>query len=436
MANSTVQLQQLIDDARCYPEIVTALPAIPGSVSQPALQIADRVMRALLAQDLPWKWNRNLVPRFIVVPLQQDYVTNVTDMAWVENGQGIDVNNTANPKPVWPVRAVRDGTTTWWQGDARFQSFTWIPNPLALTWTWQPSTTIPCGYGVASPAASPIQQTRDVNGVLLFIDSSSMNLTINSPGFSGTPFSFPSGPLSAGTNSPLCLLTSSIPVPTGTIVTISGKTGLWAAINGPWRATQISQTQFSIPVDTTLFGSFGSAGSGTFTTGPYGTTGTAIPIATSTTPGTLVQDGSVVWTVADPNAYAIRFTPIPPPGGITYVYQLWYQMKPPKFTSADQTLAPVPDEMYDVFLEGFIAYASDNSNDPKVREKAPTRKAEWITKIREKLMSFDREANNTSIVPAQSIDSRGGGSLMGVGGSSLPWPSGIGPVGAGNPYFY
>lgn len=435
MANSSISLRQIVQDARAYPDVATTLPSIAGSAFNPALQLADRVMRATLSADLAWKWNRAETPRFLVVPLQQDYITNVTNMAWVESGQSIDVNNTANPKPIWDVQAVRDLGPTWWQGDARFQSFTWIPNNLATFGQWAAQTVYPCGYGVASPAPSPIQQILDVNGNILFIDSSSLNLTQNSPGFSGTPFTFPSGTISAGSNSVLCFLTASIPVPSGTIVTISGKTGLWAAINGSWRATQISQTMFSIPVDSTLFGSFGATG--TFTTGPYGTTGTTVPSANSNVPGTLVQDGTVVWTVADPNAYCIRFSPVPPPGGLCYLYQIWYQMKPPKFTSLEQTLTPIPDEMYDLFLDGFLIKARENSPDPDARKRSTVDIVTWEANLKKKLISFDREANNISIVPAQTIDGRGGGS--GGYGGSLPWPSGTAgpgsPYGAGNPYY-
>jgi len=38
------------------------------------------------------------------------------------------------------------------------------------------------------------------------------------------------------------------------MVTISGGTGAWAAVNGTWKATYINGTSFSIPVDTTAFG--------------------------------------------------------------------------------------------------------------------------------------------------------------------------------------
>jgi hypothetical protein len=140
--------------------------------------------------------------------------------------------------------------------------------------------------------------------------------------------------------------------------------------------------------------------------------------------------------VADPEAYAIRFAPVPPAGGICYLYDIWYQKKPPKFTSASQKLTPIPDEMYDLFLQGFIAYARDNSPDPAARAKGGEEQAKWMLAVKNKMISFDREPTENAVVPGCSIEARGGGG--GYGSTSLPWPAGAGllPFGAGNPYNY
>jgi hypothetical protein len=445
---SSVTLQNLVDDGRCYPDIVSVLTSIPGSVGQPAYQIADRTMRAILSSDFNWKWNRTNLPPFLVVPLQQDYVTSVTNLAWCEAGQAVDINNTSNPKPQWQVRAVRDLYPVWEQGDARGEAFTWIPNNQATMWQWLPNTVIPNGYGTASPQPSPIQQFIDVNGNILYINSASLNLTISSPGISGGGQSIPlpSGSITAGLNNNPVVLTSATPVRTGTIVTITGAANVgsshWVTLNGSWTATQVGGTSFSVPLDATGFNSFVSQSGVNFTSGPYGTTGTTQPSApANSAAGTLVQDGTVIWTVADPNGYAIRFVPIAPPGGITYLFNIWYQQKPPRFgpppagTGPDQTLSPVPDEMYDLFLEGFIAYARDNSVDAAARAKGPQSRLDWKIKLDEKLRAGDREPTQISVVPAQSIDYRGGGGSWPFGGS-LPWPIGNLPQGAGNPFGY
>lgn len=439
MALSSFSMQDLIDECRLYPETQSALPGSPGSVWKPAFQMGNRVMRAILQPAFNWKWNRTFMPKFLSVALQQDYVTNVTDCAWVESGQGIDVNNTANPKPIYQVRAVRDLPPTWWQGSAQAQLFTWIPNRQATMWAWLPSTAIAGGYGTAQTPVSPIQQFTDVNNNILYIDSSSLNLSIQSTGVSGSTIALPSGSYASGTfasNANPCVFTvsASAVLPTGTIINITGGTLGWTGINSSFKVTQLSGTTYSIPVDSTSFGSFFGGGvTASYTTGPYGTTGTSQPKASaSAAAGTLVVDGTVVWTVADPEAYAIRFVPVPPNGGVCYLYDLWYQKKPPKFTSASQKLTPIPDEMYDLFLQGFIAFARENSTDPKARSKAGEDQVKWLELVKAKLISFDREPTETAVVPGSSFDSRGGGVGNWQGGC-LPWQSNF-PSGAGNVY--
>lgn len=44
------------------------------------------------------------------------------------------------------------------------------------------------------------------------------------------------------------------------VIKITGATGNWAGINGVWKATPTSADAFSIPVDSTTFGTYGTAG--------------------------------------------------------------------------------------------------------------------------------------------------------------------------------
>lgn len=192
---STLTVQKVGDQFRVYPELIPLL-GVPGLTREPAITIANDVMQKMLAQNMDWKWNRAYVPTFLTVALQQDYVTSVTDLGWLEQGWRIDINNSTNngnlaPKPIFTMEAVRDLIQTSSPNNPFNLSF--IPNSLAFLGTWTANTAIGCGYGVAQTPISPIQQFMDVNGNILYINSNSLGLGINSPGFTGTPITLPPG---------------------------------------------------------------------------------------------------------------------------------------------------------------------------------------------------------------------------------------------------
>lgn len=184
--SSTLSIQKLIDPLSTYPE-VQLFNSTGGFGSQPALSFANDVLSRMLAQPFNWKWNRAYVPTFLTVSLQQDYVTNVTDMGWLEQAWRLDINNTVTPKPYFTMESVRDLGQTSFQANPF--NISYIPNALATMGSWQANTAYGCGYGQASVPASPIQQFIDANGNILFINSNSLGLSLNSPGYSGTPIS-------------------------------------------------------------------------------------------------------------------------------------------------------------------------------------------------------------------------------------------------------
>ena len=47
------------------------------------------------------------------------------------------------------------------------------------------------------------------------------------------------------------------------------------------------------------------------------------------TPGTLIEDNTVIWTVADPDGYAIRLFPMPALNGLCWWINCQYQVAPP-----------------------------------------------------------------------------------------------------------
>lgn len=162
-----LKIRDYIDQIRAYPQVVPVLSTSPGT--EPALSIANDVIQIMLAQTLPWKFNRAAAPPFLTVALQQDYITSITDLTWVEQGWRIDINNTSIPKPVFSLEMVRDIQQVFWQS-VPYQ-VSWIPNSLAIYGTWQSNTLYPTGLGASQTPVSPIQQFIDKNGNFLFVST-------------------------------------------------------------------------------------------------------------------------------------------------------------------------------------------------------------------------------------------------------------------------
>lgn len=345
---TTITVQQIVTSARAYPELVPVL-GVSGLTQEPAITIANDIMQKILAQNLDWKWNRQYVPSILTVALQQDYVTQVTDVGWLEGAWRIDINNSTNngnlaPKPVFTMESVRDLGQTSTQNHPFNLSY--IPNSLAFMGQWLPNTAYGCAYGVAQTPISPIQQFIDANGNILYIDSTVLGLSINSPGFTGQPIVLPPN-------------------------------------------------------------------------SPYGVSGDTQPLLPpNSPPGTTVVDGTVTWTVANPNGYAMRMAPLPAQSGLAWLVVPVYQKKPPKLTSLQNLIAPIPDEYAYLFRQGFIAMCKEHAGSKDALESYQ----KWEEAIFTALRAGDREREEAVFYPSQGI--MGGG----------PWRSGM-PVGPGWPFW-
>jgi hypothetical protein len=351
---STTTLQSIVTAIRSYPELTPVL-GTTGYTQQPALSIANRVLQKILASGLNWKWNRNYVNvtngvgGILTVALQQDYVTQTTDLGWLEQGWRIDINNSTNsgntsPKPIFSCETIRDSAQTSYQANPFNISF--IPNTLAFMGQWQANTVYGCGYGVAQVPITPIQQFYDKNGNILYLDSTTLGLNINSPGFAGTPIVLP-------------------------------------------------------------------------TPNPYGTSGSTKPFAAANSPaGTQVTDGTVTWTVADPNGYAIRLTPLAAYSGLAWLVIPVYQKKPTILTNLTNII-PIPDEMIYLFVDGFLAGCRDHADSSKYGEAYRV----WEESLVTFLKAGDRELDETTFYPSEGL-SGGGAARMGI------------PLGAANPFGY
>lgn len=354
-SNSTT-VQQLINEMRVYPEFTPVL-GVSGYIQYPMLTICNDLLQRILAENMPWKWNRQFAPAILTVALQQDYVTSLTDIGWLENCTMIDINNSTNngnraPKPIFIMEAIRDQQQTSYQG--RPFDINFVPNSQAVFGQWQANTDYGCGFGVSQIPITPIQQFIDQNGNILYINSTVLGLNLNSPGFNGQPITLPPN-------------------------------------------------------------------------SPYGVSGDTEPYApANATPGATVQDGTVVWTVADPNGFAIRVAPLPAFSGLAWLLQPIYQIKPPILQNLKDTISPIPPEMNYLFRRGVRAMLYDHAGS----SKAAAAYVKWEEDLMVAVRSADRQTEGFSMVPGQSIMGGGGGY---AGGAGIGWGGNI-SVGPAWPY--
>lgn len=155
------------------------------------------------------------------------------------------------------------------------------------------------------------------------------------------------------------------------------------------------------------------------TPNPYGISGSVQPIAPpNAAAGLQVTDGTVTWTVAPQNGYAVRVAPLPAFSGLAWLMCPVYQKKPPVFTSLQQTLDPLPDDVVYLFRQGFIAACYVHTGSPQ----APAAYQKWEEDLMIYLRSGDRERDDSCFYPSEGLTS---------GGSS--YAGGL-PVGPGFPF--
>lgn len=145
----------------------------------------------------------------------------------------------------------------------------------------------------------------------------------------------------------------------------------------------------------------------------YGVTGDTAPVAPPWPDGTApppnypagvkIQDGTCVWTVANPDAQGFRFNPMPPSGGQVWLARLWAQFKAPTFTTLQQLLNPIPDDESKWFRDGCIAYAHRYSANPTVKARYLPMKQEWVRAMEAETIKNDREDESKGFFPDKSV---------------------------------
>jgi len=126
-----------------------------------------------------------------------------------------------------------------------------------------------------------------------------------------------------------------------------------------------------------------------------------------------------LWTVANPNGYALRFNPLPPIGGFVWLAWIAYQRRAPKFLTLQQTISPVPDELAYLFREGFLAKCLAHANSPR----ADRQNQLWHEQLEQAIRAGEREELTWSFTPDSGM---AGASTLG------PWAQ----VGPANPFNY
>jgi len=347
--NSTIQLQEVMDDACTLGDVAPAL-ATGGFSFAPALSIANDVMQAIInggpgAQPYNWKWNRYNLPVFYTNSLQQDYfIPGVNNIGWIESAWGVNINQTSIPKQKLPLEIDKDVLVTYNQG-TYCAKISWLPNSMLTVGVW--------GQAPQGPTAGfPSGQT-----------------TVAGPGLTGQQNP---GPGVIYTN------------PIGSLTT-------------PYNATTAISDPYGNLWCLTTYGTCGGV-EPTWPSNP-----TFPTLRNPNILATMVVDGSCVWTAINPKGQGFRLNPIPPQSGIVWAIQVVGQMVAPRFFSPTQYLNPIPDAFETHFKQGFFAECYRRNPDSKIRARYAQERQLWLEALDKAVRQSDREPDDFGFYPGNPM---------------------------------
>lgn len=187
-----------------------------GLSNQPALTIANDVMIAMLSPNFNWKWNRMKLPVVYTNSWQQDYaVPGLVQLAWLEHGVLIDINNSTSPKPIHTIETNKDLEMTSVQY-GRPGQVAWLPNDQLVYGTWAANTTFGQLLNVPSCPANPLMQIQDPNGNF-WVVTNNLNASVTTGSVQPT---WPTAPVYPTPTSPNTVAT-----------TVADGTVTWTAVN-------------------------------------------------------------------------------------------------------------------------------------------------------------------------------------------------------------
>jgi hypothetical protein len=414
---STIQLQHIADIAQTYGDLEPVLNA-GGFTQTVALSIANTVMNAICAVAFPHKWNEFVIPPIYTNSFQQDYavvnpagvsgtlaLTQVTQVAssagtatyagtisggefggWVgvpfvvagfsnggNNGTFMCVASSAGALVLQNASAVLEtAAATAVSAAGPLQNMSWLERGIAFdinnSAIPKPFVRIECGRQLP-------QMTASYTGAA----------GLGDPGFRVNWF--PNRTLYYGTwGQP----------------NVGGPTlGNNPVANSVYLQPTGNNSQPDNPITQII-----DANGNFLLLTTYGTEGSAAPLAArNACPGITVSGtgATTVWTVLDPNGWGFRFSPVPSQTGTQWQMNLVAQMKPVRFVSLSQTLAPLPDEMEPHFREGFIAQCYRRSPEKAVYSKFEGAWAMWQKSLNELRVKEDRELEENKFVPSRTV---------------------------------
>jgi hypothetical protein len=413
-SQSTVTLQDEVDILQTFGDLEPILN-VGGQTSRVILTAANNVMNAICAVQFPHKWNEANAPQFYINSLQQDYAvvnpngSSLTNLAWLERGIVVDINNTAEPKP-WRLvetgRELTQSTGTMFNSSMASPLYlvNWLPNSLLYYGNWGAGNGGSGSFGnnpdigsVYMPLVAlgkslplnPIMQIQDANGNLLLLTGF---------GTEGT-----SAPLAAPNATPGTQVSGSGPaIQVSSVAASNGASAVYTYTT----AVAASANNAFLGVNFAVAGFANASNNGNF-----------ICLASSTTSITLTNTAAIAetiaavissfatttWTVLDPNGQGFRILPCPAQSGIIWQFNLVYQMKPVRFTSVQQTLAPFPDDFEPHFQMGLIAQLYRFSPLKAVYSKFEPAWQHWLRSLVELRAKEDRETEENTFVPDRGI---------------------------------
>lgn len=353
---SSITLQEVVNYARSFAEVNPILPA-GGYNYEPALTFANDVLQKILSQGLNWRWNASYVPLFLTNPLQQDYITSLRDIGWLTSAFRIDINNNTN---------------------ANNQA----PKPLFLM-------EVNRDMGITPYQGNP--------SMVCFIPNNQANF----------------GTWAANTNY-YCGYGTSGATATPIAQIVDGNGNMLFLDTSIMQLTPNVQGYQGNNIPLPVPNPYNDTGAN------FGTSGADAPVLPPASPaGTTVADGTLTWTVADPNGYCVRFNPIPAIGGFVWLMWVVYQRRAPRFKTLEDTISPVPDDLAYLFREGFLAKCLQHANSPR----AQAQNQMWHEQIEQAIRAGEREEQAWSIFPD-----------TGMSGDSVLGP--FYPVGPASPFNY
>jgi hypothetical protein len=136
----------------------------------------------------------------------------------------------------------------------------------------------------------------------------------------------------------------------------------------------------------------------------FGTTGLTAPAAAlAAVEGTLVPDGTCVWTVVAPTSQGFRLDVLPGAAGPVFQILPYYQLAPPLFTTFAQLLTPIPDSFSRHFQTGLEAYCLKSSPNPADRPRGDTALKLWMMAMEAMMKQGDKEQNAYGMIPQNQV---------------------------------